>query len=1066
MEAPATPRGGTAPGPSTFRCADTPLFRAAVRPTRPAEDSGTTAGTGPADTDDTGTEEALRARLAAAAADAPLREAVALASPSLSRILDRVVAGAPVRAKQLRRAVRAVARYRLRMSGRATPFGTMAGVAAIGFADAPEVRWGERHVKAVRPDMGWLTEVVAGLEREPAVLRLLRVTANDLCFVRGGRLVVPYVPSPGAGARPAAQEVSVRAGEVVLRVLERAARPVPFGELHRHLLDAYPGAAPGTVERLLADLVGAEVLLTELRPPTEAAEPLGHVLALLAPGTAVLPPRVAGTVDELSSIQDELAQYAATPLGSGRAARNAATGRMHRLHPAEHLVQVDLGLDVDVRLPPVVRAEVEQAAEALWRLSAHRPGPAHLRQYHEDFLERYGAGRAVPLTELLDPDLGLGGPAGYRLPVTARQLRAEGGEPGAQDRLLTTLAQEASIIGAPELVLDDDLLDRLTAAEPGGPEPAPPASFEILAQLLADSPEGLADGAFRLVITGGARTAGAHAGRFGRVLGTADDLVTAVVRDLPTTDPDAVKAQLCFPPPRGATANVAMVPRRLPHTIVLAAFADRTDATVLGVSDLAVVADVRRLAVVAPRLGREVVPVVPSMLATMWHAPNAARFLHEITQHGGPAWPRWRWGTADTLPYLPRVRRGRTVLSPARWRPTDPSLQDRATGADAWERRFAAWRERWRVPDEVESVNGDNRIALDLRRPFHRALLRDEWLRRPGAVLQELPTGCGHGTGWLAAGPREPAGRTNEIAFPLLRRHAATPPARPLRYPEPRRERTAHGPGSDWLYGKVYCSPERQDEILTHRLPRLLDGLDGLVRRWFFLRYRDPDAHLRLRIHGDPAVLAAQVLPGLNTWSDALVTAGLAGRLTLDTYEPELERYGGAQARAAAEAAFEADSAACLAQLALLDRRELDLERTVLAAAGYVDLACRVAGPEQGVRHLLARARPPGAAEPDREAKDLARELIDPFGGWDRLRARPGGPALAACWERRAPALTAYGDRLRALDGGSGAAGALDALLHLHHNRLVGIDRPAEERAFALAAVALRSRLDRGRAAR
>ncbi|MEU1823154.1 lantibiotic dehydratase [Streptomyces abikoensis] len=1065
MAAPTAQPGSDIPGPSTFRCADTLLFRAAIRP---PELSG-----GPQEPCDSGDEAELREHLRTAAADDRLREAVSLASPSLSRTLDAVLAGEPVRAKQLRRAVRALARYRLRMSGRATPFGTMAGVAAIGFADGPAtagVRWGERHRKAVRPDMGWLTEVVARLEREPAVLRPLRVVLNDLCFVRGDRLVVPYVPAPGAGTRPVTQEVSVRAGAVVRHVMRRAALPVPFGDLVADLLAAYPGVSAATVERHLVDLVGSEVLLTELRPPLDGADPLGHVLDLLAArdrAAEPLPGPVALIAAELSAVHKELADYAATPLGRGRGARDAAGHRMAALHPSDHLLQVDLGLDVDVRLPPAVRAEAERAAETLWRLAAARPGPAHLRQYHVDFLERYGAGRAVPLTELLDPDIGLGGPAGYRLPATART--AQGSPADAreqrerdQDRLLTELAQEASVNGEREVVLDDALVERLTAGDEEAP--APP-SFEMLAQLLADSPEALAGGDFRLVVTGGARTAGAHAGRFGFVLGADDDRVTEVVRRVPGAAPGAVPAQLMFPPPLGATTNVALVPRRLTHTITLGAFADRTDGTELGVSDLAVVADVHRLAVVAPRLGKEVVPVVPSMLATVWHAPNAARFLHEVTQHGFPAWPRWRWGAADDLPYLPRVRRGRTVLALARWRPTDPALSERATAPADWERLFDAWRSRWRVPDRVESVNGDNRVALDLRRPFHRALLRDEWLRRPGGFLQEPPTDCGHGFGWLTDGG-ERSGRVNEIAFPMLRSApapggAGAPALRPVPVPEPRRVRAAHAPGSRWLYAKVYCSAERQDEILARRLPRLLEGLPGEADRWFYLRYRDPDPHLRLRFHGEPAVLTGSLLPRLRDWCDGLAAEGLGDRLVLDTYDPELERYGGPAAAAAAELAFHADSLACREQVELLDSRALSLDRTVLSALGHVDLACRVAGTTEGVRYLLDRPVPD--AEPSRAAKGLARELIDPFGGWQGLRALPGGPALLACWERRAPALTAYGTLLRELGAGTGPLGSL---LHMHHNRLTGIDRPAEERSFALAAAALRSRRERLRAAR
>lgn len=84
----------------------------------------------------------------------------------------------------------------------------------------------------------------------------------------------------------------------------------------------------------------------------------------------------------------------------------------------------------------------------------------------------------------------------------------------------------------------------------------------------------------------------------------------------------------------------------------------------------------------------------------------------------------------------------------------------------------------------------------------------------------------------------------------------------------------------------------------------------------------------------------------------------------LDTYEPELERYGGPGAREAAERAFHADSIACQEQLELLENREIGLDRTVLTALGHVDLACRVNGLRGGFRHLTERAAPPGRPNP------------------------------------------------------------------------------------------------------
>ncbi|MFJ4188444.1 lantibiotic dehydratase [Kitasatospora sp. NPDC089509] len=1036
------------PDTPTFACGEVALLRAAVRPARSLPERPaprTTESPSPQSTAPTSRDTDLD-QLRAALGDELLREAVAVSSPSLSRVLDQVEAGLPVKPKQLRKAARAVTRYRLRMSDRATPFGLMAGVAVARFADRPAVRWGGRPRKAARPDQEWLTGLVAALERELPVLRGLRVTANDLCRVRDDRLVLPYLPVPGTEQRTAGRELSIRHTAAIRTVLERAAGPLSWAELHRAVLAAHPQVEGAAVDWLLGELVRTQILLTDLLPPAAEPDPIGHLLERLS-GLPV--------AAELRAVRDDLAAYQRTEPGAGLPAWRTLTERMRRLHPTERLVQVDLGLDVEVRLPPAVRREVERAAHALWTVSAGRPGPAHLRQYHEDFLERYGLGRAVPLLDLLDPERGLGAPAGYLLPRSTRALRP--GEPDdPRDELLLALAQRAAVSGERELVLDEALLARLggtagdatagTAADsPGGT--APP-SLDLLVELRAASPEALADGDFTLVVSGTGVTAGAMAGRFAPLLGEAGRPLTEAVRTLPTDNPEAVRAQLLFRTPRAHSANVARAPQVLPYTVTLAQFADRTDPGVLGPADLAVVADHDRLAVVSRRLGREVVPTVPHMLATDVHAPNAARLLDELSRSGGPAWPRWRWGAAERLPFLPRVRSGRTVLSPARWRPEEPELRDPALPYPQWSARLEEWRRRWRVPRVVQSVSDDQRITLDLGDERHRELLHHAWTGSADGHLQEVPE---QPSDWLGAG-----GRSNELAFTLLRRSPGT--ARTPAVAPPRR-RTVYGPGSSpWLYAKLYCATARQDELLNRQLPTLLEQLPTAVDRWFYLRYLDPQPHLRLRFHGDPTALRTELLPALGAWADRLAAAGLADRLVLDGYEPELERYGGPAAMAAAEQVFAADSRSCLAQLRLLHERRLGLDPLTLLAANYVDLAHHFGDLGLLTRRYRATERhhlPPAVRE-------QARALIDPDGHWSALGRLPGGSELLASWDERAAALAAY--RARLDERWSSTDTALGALLHMHHNRLVGVDRTGEERSLALARRTVRAHLGRAAA--
>src|SRR6185436_14813110 len=86
----------------------------------------------------------------------------------------------------------------------------------------------------------------------------------------------------------------------------------------------------------------------------------------------------------------------------------------------------------------------------------------------------------------------------------------------------------------------------------------------------------------------------------------------------------------------------------------------------------------------------------------------------------------------------------------------------------------------------------------------------------------------------------------------------------------------------------------------------------GAANGWFFVRYADPDEHLRLRFSGDPARLSSEVLPALRDLVEPLLADGRLLRFQLDTYEREVERYGGAEGIILAERVFEADSRAVL----------------------------------------------------------------------------------------------------------------------------------------------------------
>ena len=69
---------------------------------------------------------------------------------------------------------------------------------------------------------------------------------------------------------------------------------------------------------------------------------------------------------------------------------------------------------------------------------------------------------------------------------------------------------------------------------------------------------------------------------------------------------------------------------------------------------------------------------------------------------------------------------------------------------------------------------------------------------------------------------------------------------------------------------------------------------NGDARHWFFIRYHDPDPHLRVRFSGEPARLINGLLPALERALAPLTATGAVRKWMLDTYVRETERYGGA----------------------------------------------------------------------------------------------------------------------------------------------------------------------------
>ena len=691
-------------------------------------------------------------------------------------------------------------------------------------------------------------------------------------------------------------------------------------------------------------------------------------------------------------------------------------------------------------------------------MSPYPRGLPHMQQYRHAFEARYAPNREVPLLELLDPQFGLGPP------TAAHAYGSDGVEPrrsAARQQTLFDLALAAHRDGRAVIELDDALLESLQTCSPT-PETTPP-SVELLVLVAARSAAAIDAGEFQIVVgpNVGASAAGRNLGRFTDLLGEPARLALIQVATAEARhDRGRVAAELVYLPQRTRLANVTIRPAIREREIVLGTSPGVSPDHVITPSELVIGLRDGRFYARWPRVNADVIAFQGHMLNPA-QAPPAVRLLDGIARDQYVSLSSFDWGTAARFPFLPRIQRGRIVLALAQWRidagTTAAELPTEPRGA--FDEALAAWRKHWSVPRHVYLASGDNRLLLDLQDSDHIEQLREELRRLPdgGSLLVQegLP---GPADAWLNG----PDGHyMTELVVPLALRAPATRKATELPVSPPRAAPVAstgsrlRPPGSDWLFLKLYGPQSLEEDIIAGPLRSFGEFVRsaGLADAWFFVRFADPDPHLRIRFHGDPHTLLGELLTQVSEWATDLIADGSCQRFGFDTYERELERYGGEKGTGLAEAIFAADSTT-VAELLQLNREELiPTDMTTLAVLSIDHL---LASLDLSERERLGWYRDRVSLSPadGQDFRGRQRQLRTLLGRVDAMAQASDSESLAQIFDVRRQELAPIAARLDTLAREDALSQPRTSLwrsyVHLHCNRLLGTDSSLEERALQL----------------
>ena len=531
--------------------------------------------------------------------------------------------------------------------------------------------------------------------------------------------------------------------------------------------------------------------------------------------------------------------------------------------------------------------------------------PSGLQRFQEAFIKKFDR-RVVPLLVALDPELGVGYEELANSFLSPKLLQ---GIAFSSQAATTTpvewspvhallLDKWRSVSGVPPVIrLYQEELERLPAADDTA---ALPPSTSLLFRVSEDKV---------YVEQAGGISATALIGRFTPLSPAVQAMAEDIARQEEEANPEVIFAEIAHISEEH-TANIDRRCAVRKYEIPILVQSGVAAEFQIHLSDLMVQVEGEQVILWSHRLKKRVIPRLSSAFNYTRDDLAVFRFLCDLQYQGLQA--NFTLDLSQFFPdldFYPRVEYKQTILALATWRLREAQLKGRfryANTEQAAQLRQLAKELDW--PRHVAITQHDHQLVFDLEKEEDVAFLLENLRNKSSVKVREFP--FVEGAAPLVA---------DEAQQPFVHQFLAalyhtqevykgitSPTAVYSKAMEKKRKLL---PGSEWLYLKLYCHPSRSNQLLTQTLLPLLDRLRkrGGVKQWFFVRYREPDYHLRVRIQPGPHVGAGELLSSITKKLQKQVQKGIVQDVQVAVYERELERYGPEQIEAV-ETAFCASS--------------------------------------------------------------------------------------------------------------------------------------------------------------
>lgn len=815
--------------------------------------------------------------------DAQIMEALYLASPVLHREVQKWLKGTLADDKK-GKLLRSLYKYLMRLHTRCTPFGLFASCAIGHWAEEVNTKLNNprqlsRHT---RLDNEYLYALADHLENHHALRPYLKFHPNSSRQIHRQQLrYIEYFYDNGKRKHKLSAVYLDPYLNEVLRVAEKGAL---INELHAALRAFDTSLEDAEISNYLQAIIESQILNSELEPSLTGSSPLRQLIDFLRPLAAV-DQAIEAILAPLERMQRKMELLDKKAVNTANDYQEAAT-LLEPLavdHDPTHLFQVDVFRSgSSITLSQELQHELRACLGFLDGLQEQRSSTT-LMQFMQAFHRKYGQ-QAIPLTEVVDNNLGIGFPVAT-IPSVANPLIQGVDFPAGTGQNLSPgwNAYDRWLFGVLQHFSRADHIDLSSL----------PKELQPIKQQEGQSDLGASLYTWFRMLSGGQiyleGAGGSCAVNLISRFATAQEQIHTLAADLVAIEERHIGEEELLAEivhlPESRTGNILLRPDLRRFEIPYLSRSAKPAEDQITVDDLLVSVDIanEEITLWSRKLKKKVIP----RLSNAHNYANSPlpiyRFLCELQQHGEKRALMFDPGLMHrSLRYYPRIQWKHIILHPATWNLRAADLKNLRPDT------IATWQEALSLPDLIILTEGDNELLLDLREPLACDVLCRKLSKSKRVKIQEfLPpderikdeSGEGYTNEVLAFLYRTESPRHRPVDRAVLEANIAT---------------RAFGLGSEWLYYKLYTSPEQADLLIAeYLLPAGQYFLEkGWISDWFFIRYNDPENHLRFRLKLTSVSALPEVIQYLYRHFQPLLQQRILHRLQTDTYQQEIERYG------------------------------------------------------------------------------------------------------------------------------------------------------------------------------